>query len=155
MSAVDRLAISDLVYRYAELIDAGDFDGMGALLGRADFGGANTPTMSGANVAGLFAMTTRLFPNHEGPGTPKTRHLVLNLIVDIADDATAAARSTFCVIQATDLVPLQPIIAGRYHDRFARDDDGWYFTERIINVEMVGDVSDHLLIDHRQFDGPR
>jgi len=155
MSAEDRLAISDLVYRYAELIDAGDFDGMGALLGRADFGGANTPTMSGANVAGLFAMTTRLFPNHEGPGTPKTRHLVLNLIVDIADDATAAARSTFCVIQATDLVPLQPIIAGRYHDRFARDDDGWYFTERIINVEMVGDVSDHLLIDHRQFDGPR
>ena len=155
MSAEDRLAISDLVYRYAELIDAGDFDGMGALLGRADFGGANTPTMSGANVAGLFAMTTRLFPNHEGPGTPKTRHLVLNLIVDIADDATAAARSTFCVIQATDLVPLQPIIAGRYRDRFARDDGGWYFTERIIDVEMVGDVSDHLLIDHRQFDGPR
>ena len=155
MSAEDRLAISDLVYRYAELIDAGDFDGMGALLGRADFGGANTPTMSGANVAGLFAMTTRLFPNHEGHGTPKTRHLVLNLIVEVADDATAAARSTFCVVQATDLVPLQPIIAGRYHDRFARDDDGWYFTERIINVEMVGDVSDHLLIDHRQFDGHR
>ena len=29
MSAEDRLAISDLIYRYAELIDAGDFDGMG------------------------------------------------------------------------------------------------------------------------------
>ncbi|MEI7544387.1 MAG: nuclear transport factor 2 family protein [Mycobacteriaceae bacterium] len=155
MSAEDRFAITDLVYRYAELIDAGDFDGMGALLARAEFGGASTPTMPGANVAGLFAMTTRLFPDHEGPGTPKTRHLVLNLIVEVADDATAAARSTFCVVQATDQVPLQPIIAGRYRDRFARDDGGWYFTERIIDVEMVGDVSDHLLIDHRQFDGPR
>jgi len=154
MSVEDRLAIADLVYRYAELIDSGDFDGMGQLLGRAAFGGANTPTMPGANVAGLFAMTTRLFPDHGGPGTPKTRHLVLNLIVEVADDATAAARSTFCVVQATDLIPLQPIIAGRYHDRFARDDGGWYFTERIIDVEMVGDVSDHLLIDHRQFDGP-
>jgi len=111
--------------------------------------------MPGANVAGLFAMTTRRFPDSEGPGTPKTRHLVLNLIVEIADDATAAARSTFCVVQATDLIPLQPIIAGRYHDRFARDDGGWFFTERIIDVEMVGDVSDHLLIDYRQFDGPR
>jgi len=154
MSAEDRLAITDLVYRYAELIDSGDFDGMGQLLGRAAFGGVNTPAMPGANVAGLFAMTTRLFPDREGPGTPKTRHLVLNLIVEVADDATAAARSTFCVVQATDLIPLQPIIAGRYHDRFARDDGGWYFTERIIDVEMVGDVSDHLLIDHRQFDGP-
>jgi hypothetical protein len=111
--------------------------------------------MPGANIAGLFAMTTRRFPDGEGPGTPKTRHLVLNLIVEIADDATAAARSTFCVVQATDLIPLQPIIAGRYHDRFARDGGGWFFTERIIDVEMVGDVSDHLLIDYRQFDGPR
>ena len=159
MSAVeDRLAITELVYRCAEMFDAGDFDGVGALLSRADLGGARTPTMSGAqNIAGLFAMTTRRFPEagSAGPGTPRTRHLVLNLIVEIVDAGTATARSTFCVVQATDLIPLQPIIAGRYQDRFARDDGGWFFTERIIDVEMVGDVSDHLLIDYRQFDGPR
>ncbi|MEI7517038.1 MAG: nuclear transport factor 2 family protein [Mycobacteriaceae bacterium] len=156
MSTEDRWAITDLIYRYAELIDSGDFDGLGALLGRADFGGAKTPTMSGAaNIAGLFAMTTRRFPDASGPGTPGTRHLVLNLIIEVADDATAAARSTFCVVQATDRVALQPIVVGRYFDRFARDAGGWYFTERIADVEMVGDVSDHLLIDHRQFDGPR
>jgi 3-phenylpropionate/cinnamic acid dioxygenase small subunit len=156
MSAEDRMAITDLVYRYAELIDAGDFDGVGALLGRADFGGAKTPTVSGAkNIAGLFAMTTRRFPDATGPGTPATRHLVLNLIVELGDNSTAAARSTFCVVQATDRVPLQAIVVGRYFDRFARDEDGWYFTERIADVEMVGDVSDHLLIDHRQFDGSR
>jgi hypothetical protein len=93
----DRLAITDLVYRCAEMFDAGDFDGVGALLGRADFGGARTPTMSGAqNIAGLFAMTTRRFPEagSAGPGTPKTRHLVLNLIVEIVDADTATARST-------------------------------------------------------------
>jgi 3-phenylpropionate/cinnamic acid dioxygenase small subunit len=152
MSAEDRFAITDLIYRYAELIDAGDFDGLGVLLGRAEFGGAKTPTVSGAkNIAGLFAMTTRRFPNI---GTPRTRHLVLNLIIESVDDSTAVARSTFCVVQATDRVPLQPIVVGRYFDRFARDEDGWYFTERIADVEMVGDVSDHLLIDHRQFDGP-
>ena len=150
--AEDRTAITDLIYRCAEMFDAGDFYGVGALLGRADFGGARTPKMSGAkNIAGLFAMSTRRFPD----GTPRTRHLVLNLIVEVADDATAAARSTFCVVQATDEVALQPIVVGRYRDRFARDDDGWYYTERIADVEMLGDVSQHLLVDHRRFDSPR
>lgn len=149
MTAADRDEITELLYRYAELIDAGDFDGVGALLARASFGGAATPSVSGAeNIAGLFAMTTRRFPDS---GTPKTRHLVLNAIVDIDGD-TATSRSTFLVVQATDTVPFQPIVAGRYYDRFARDAGGWHFTERKADVEMVGDVSDHLLIDPHQFD---
>ena len=151
-TADDRAAITDLIYRYAELIDAGDFDGVGELLSRADFGGPRTPKVSGAaNIAAVFGVTTRRF----GDGTPKTRHLVLNLIVEV-DGEAATARSTFCVVQATDRIALQPIVVGRYYDRFARDPvGGWHFTERIADVEMVGDVSDHLLIDHRHFDGPR
>ena len=114
--------------------------------------------MSGAqNIAGLFAMTTRRCPEagSAGPGTPRTRHLVLNLIVEIVVAGTATARSTFCVVQATDGVALAPIVVGRYYDRFARDEDGWYYTERIADVEMLGDVSEHLLIDHRRFDAAR
>jgi hypothetical protein len=38
---------------------------------------------------------------------------------------------------------------GRYADSFARDGQGWYFTERTVDVEMVGDVSDHLFIQIR------
>lgn len=144
----DRDAITDLIYRYAELIDAGDFDGLGRLLGKASFGGLKTPKVSGAqNIAGLFAMTTKRFPD----GTPKTRHLVLNPIVEIDGDI-ATARSTFCVVQSTDRVSLQPIVVGRYSDRFARDSQGWHFTERIADVEMTGDVSDHLLIDPTRFE---
>ena len=148
MSESDRAAITDLIYRYAELIDAGDFDAVGRLLGRACFGGPRTPAVTGAqNIAAVFAMTTRRFEC----GTPRTRHLVLNPIVEV-DGVTATARSTFCVVQATDRVPLQPIVVGRYLDTFARDDLGWHFTERIADVEMTGDVSDHLLIDPTAFD---
>ena len=43
----DRLAITDLLYRYAELIDAGDFDGVGQLLGRATFAGTRSSEVSG------------------------------------------------------------------------------------------------------------
>lgn len=145
----DYEAITHLIYRYAELIDAGDFDAVGQLLGRARFGGPRTPAVTGAaNIAAVFAMTTRRFES----GTPKTRHLVLNPIVEVDGD-TAAARSTFCVVQATDRLPLQPIVVGRYFDKFERGAGGWHFTERIADVEMVGDVSDHLLIDPAAFDG--
>nr|WP_041782584.1 nuclear transport factor 2 family protein [Mycolicibacterium chubuense] len=139
----DKLAVTELLYRYAELIDQGDFDGVGRLLGRGNFMG-----VEGAEaIAKLFASTTRRFPEHGN--TPRTRHLVLNPIVDVAGD-TAAARSTFCVVQNTDSVALQPIVVGRYADSFARDDSGWYFTERLVDVEMVGDVSDHLMMDPRR-----
>ncbi|BBZ35052.1 nuclear transport factor 2 family protein [Mycolicibacterium confluentis] len=146
MSAVvaDRMAITDLLYRYAELIDAGDFDGVGVLLGRGSFMG-----VAGAqSIADLFAGTTRRFP--EFGNTPRTRHLVLNPIVEVDGDV-ASARSTFCVVQQTSMVPLQPIVVGRYADTFSRDGDDWYFTARTVVIEMLGDVSDHLLIDPRQF----
>ena len=39
MSFEDKLAVTELLYRYAELIDAGDFDGVGQLLARATFAG--------------------------------------------------------------------------------------------------------------------
>ncbi len=135
-----KLEVHELLYRYAELIDAGDFDGVGQLLGRGTFAG-----VAGAEaIAALFATTTRRHP--EAGNTPRTRHLVLNPIVDINGDS-ATARSTFCVVQQTETVALQPIVVGRYADTFARDDAGWYFVERQVDVEMVGDVSAHLMID--------
>jgi 3-phenylpropionate/cinnamic acid dioxygenase small subunit len=150
LSVEDKLAITELLYRYAELIDAGDFDGVGQLLARATFAGTRSPSTSGAeNLAKLFAMTTRRYPDHGN--TPRTRHLVLNPIVDV-DGSTATARSTFCVVQNTETVPLQPIVVGRYFDSFSCDDDGWHFTARQVEVEMIGDVSAHLMVDPRRFD---
>ncbi len=143
--AGDKLAITELLYRYAELIDAGDFDGVGQLLGRGNFMG-----VAGAeSIAKLFASTTRRYPEHGN--TPRTRHLVLNPIVEVDGD-TAQARSVFCVVQNTEAVPLQPIVVGRYRDRFACDEAGWHFTERTVDVEMVGDVSAHLTVDPGAFD---
>ena len=149
-SSDDKLAVNELLYTYAELIDEGDFDGVGALLSRATFGGTGRQGVSGAeNIAKLFAATTRRYPDHGN--TPRTRHLVLNPIVELKQDGTAASRSTFCVIQDTDTVPMQPIVVGRYFDTFGHDDSGWYFTERKVEIQMIGDVSAHLLVDPRKF----
>jgi 3-phenylpropionate/cinnamic acid dioxygenase small subunit len=143
-TADDKLAITELLYRYAELIDAGDFDGVGELLGKGTFMGVE----GAVTIGNLFAKTTRRYP--EQGNTPRTRHLALNPIVDVDGD-TATARSTFCVVQQTETIALQPIVVGRYADTFVRGESGWYFTERIVDVQMIGDVSDHLMIDPTQF----
>jgi 3-phenylpropionate/cinnamic acid dioxygenase small subunit len=151
-SLADKLDIIELLYRYAELIDAGDFDGVGALLSRASFGGTGPQGVSGAeNIANLFAATTRRYADHGN--TPRTRHLVLNPIVELSGD-TAVARSTFCVVQDTESVPIQPIVVGRYFDTFGRDSDvsgSWHFTERKVEIQMLGNVSDHLMVDPTNF----
>jgi 3-phenylpropionate/cinnamic acid dioxygenase small subunit len=150
VNAADKLAVTELLYRYAELIDAGDFDGVGQLLSRSTFGGPASGSVSGAqNIAKLFAMTTRRYPDHGN--TPRTRHLVLNPIVELTGDATASCRSTFCVVQDTETVPIQPIVVGRYYDTFGQDDSGWFFTERKVDIQMIGDVSAHLMVDPRSF----
>ena len=139
-------AITTLMYRYVECIDAADFDGIGALFADAimtneGFDGE----ISGRDaVRQLYEHTNRVHPD----GTTRTRHLTANVIVDI-DEATgtATARSSFVVFQQTPAIPLQPIVSGRYRDRFERVGGAWRFAQRHIIVDHVGDVSDHLTID--------
>ena len=97
-----------------------------------------------AGVQALYERGTRLYD-----GSPRTRHLTSNSIIDVDDVAgTATARSVYVVFQATENLALQPIISGRYRDRFARADDGtWHFVERSLPVDLVGDLSQHLRYD--------
>ena len=139
-------AITTLMFRYAEYVDAADFDGIGRLFsaGRITNEGYPGAIEGAAAVAKLYADTNRVHPD----GTLRTRHLTTNVIVEIDDGGEAAsARSAFVVFQATPAVALQPIVAGRYHDEFAFADGEWRFARRHILLEQVGNVSDHLKID--------
>lgn len=143
---VDRAAAVELLARYAEAIDDGDFAAVGALFAAGEIQDAdgNLIAAGAAQVAALFTAMTRLHPN----GTPLTTHLVTNSIVDGLGPDELRIRSRFVVFQATERVPLQPIVAGRYDDVVHRDADGsWRFTSRRMIPELWGDTSDHLLHD--------
>ncbi|MCU0310189.1 MAG: nuclear transport factor 2 family protein [Acidimicrobiales bacterium] len=147
----DRSEIETLLHRYAEAIDAGDFGAVGELFAHGRICGPDGTTIAhGADgVAALYTATTRRYPDD---GTPKTRHMVTNVVVEVDGD-TADVRSRFTVYQATDALPLQPIIAGDYADRFARVDGTWRFAERVMKPALYGDLSQHLLIEaHRAGD---
>lgn len=138
-AAADGLALSNLLYRYAELVDTGDFAGVGALFERArvHMAGPGSDAVSGNTVAEVMRRFVHVYD-----GVPLTRHIVTNSIVEFDGD-TASARSYYMVLQI--LAAPVVIVTGRYHDRFARDANGWYFTERVIHVDAVGDVSGHLV----------
>ena len=51
------------------------------------------------------------------------------------------------MFQQTDELPLQPIIAGRYRDTFHRIDGRWWFDTRKMFVDLMGDLSHHLLFE--------
>jgi hypothetical protein len=138
----DVQAITNVVLSYVELLDLGDLDGLANVFARATVrihGSANE--LRGAAAYKEFIEQGVQFYD----GVPSTKHVVSNLIVEIDDDRrTATARSYYTAFQARPELPLQPILAGRFHDRLERDGDQWHIVERVIYADLVGDLRFHV-----------
>jgi hypothetical protein len=136
--------IRDLLFAYCWHMDRGEFDALGVLFAHASIGDGTTPdapALTGADaIATLYRDRCILYEE----GTPRTKHVCTNAIVTIDSDGdNATTRSCFLVEQQLDDFPLQPIVGGRYHDRFERVDGRWRFAERRFFVDLIGDVSRH------------
>ncbi len=142
--AAARNAIENLLFTYAERIDAGDFAGIGELFARARVLGPKGDILGTGKeeIKAIYERSTRVYED----GSPMTQHVTTNVILTFGSDGqTAATRSRFTVMQALSDFPLQCIISGYYEDQFTRDEsDGWYFTERWMKPKLLGDLSRHL-----------
>ena len=140
-------AITNLVFHYAELIDQGNFDGAGALF---EFGRFRAITPNGIHIAeGAGAITRQLASTvrRYGDGTPRTRHVTTNLIIEGGSEPdTASCRSYFTVLQSVEGFHLVPVIAGRYQDTFQLRDGTWWFLDRLVMPDLIGDLSQHLYV---------
>ena len=140
--------ITALIYTYAERIDAGDFEGIADLFADAVI----TNEVDDREITGrdavleMYTASTRRYPDD---GTPKTKHVMTNVIVEADEEAgTATSRSYFTVLQAVPgQFALQPVVAGRYRNRYRRVDGAWRFAGVHFLVDLVGDLSSHLLYD--------
>jgi 3-phenylpropionate/cinnamic acid dioxygenase small subunit len=140
----DATAITNLLFRYAELMDMGDLAGVAALFADARIK-VGDGYVGAAELKAQWDEVVILYPD----GTPRTKHVTTNPIVEFdAAGTTATCRSYYTVFQQVDDEPLQPILAGRYHDRFELVDGAWRWAERDYSlVDRVGDLSRHLRID--------
>lgn len=136
-SAADVHRLTSIMFRYCELFDTGDFDAFAALFERGEWHQAGP----GAPAARKWIADNIYLYD----GTPRTKHVSTNVIVEVADDgATASASAYVTIFQALPDLPLQPIFSGRYGDLFARDAGDWYFTRREIFGDLYGDLSRHV-----------
>jgi 3-phenylpropionate/cinnamic acid dioxygenase small subunit len=137
------LAIANLLYRYTEAMDSGNLEGAAELFRHARI--KVRDRAEPLNAAGLLALWrehVKLYPC----GTPRTKHVVTNPIIEIDENGgKAAVRSYYTVYQAAEGFPLQLIASGRYHDEFERVGGVWRFSYRDYSMlDLMGDMSFHL-----------
>lgn len=134
--------VENLIYAYAERFDLGDLAGVAELFADGRIQAAPGVIYEGADqVRAMYDEAVRLYPD----GTPRTHHVTTNVAVTVAaDQASASARSYYTVFQQTDELPMQAIIAGRYHDTFHRVDGRWCFNTREMFVGLTGTLDHHL-----------
>ena len=144
--------IRALIHAYAERIDTGDLDGLAQLFADS--------TWRSQGRSEVFRGVEQVRRMYNGvimyDGRPCTKHVITNVSIVADGSDVASARSYFTVLQATPgrerptcpqatpSLPLQPIIAGSYHDEFTRADGTWRFSDRLIIVDLVGDLSQHM-----------
>ena len=80
--------------------------------------------------------------------SPRTKHLITNLTIDVEPDVDrAAAECCFTVLQGIEAgEPIQIILSGRYVDRFERSAGVWRFSDRLFIVDLTGDLGRHFTV---------
>jgi hypothetical protein len=134
--------IRNILGAYCERIDLADYDGVGALFGDDGVLAAEDGVALARGAAAISAFYGGMIKLHDGQ--QRTKHVVANTVLEEHGDDAITARSSYVVFQGTDELPLQPIMAGRYVDRFERATDGWRWVERRFLADLVGHLSQHL-----------
>jgi hypothetical protein len=149
MEFADYHAINKLINRYAQYADNGDFESLAAHYARCKliFPNGDVFDVAARGPTAYLDWYNRLIRVYPERRTPKTRRMVGTIIID--DDGPNRATSQCCIIcfQATDKLPLQPIAAATLYDRFEKTDGAWWLVERREDLELVGDLSQHVNFD--------
>lgn len=132
--------IANLVYRYAECIDSGDFEAAAALFSHARIK-TQLGEIGSKEVLEMWRNSVILYED----GTPRTKHVITNPIIEVDEEAgRGSCRTYYTVMQQAGDGPLQAVICGRYHDSFERVDDRWRFCHRDYSLhDLPGDMSRH------------
>ena len=132
-------AIRRLMFRYAELQDAADFDAVAELFSHGIFQRGDGKSFRGPEVS-----AHRKTSNILHDGSLATKHVTTNISIDVDEENnSAAAESYYTVFQGTDTLLLEPIVSGRYHDHFERVEGEWRFLYRRSHVDLVGRIETH------------
>ena len=127
--------ITDLMNLYCTAIDSGDLKTFDRLF-------ANATWVAEGRVPGPESMSNMILYED---GTPRTKHVITNLTLDIDEAAGSASGHCYVTVyQQTTEFPLQAIFVGEYYDTFSLSAQGWGCTRRKIRHSLIGNMRAHL-----------
>jgi SnoaL-like domain len=152
LSAGDQ--IRNLIHRYSEAVDQGRSEVLDELFEDATVrmamgSGSPGPGTDGGTVSAVFGGGIILYAD----GTPRTRHLVTNTIIDVDEPAgRPTARSYNTTLQQVPGRAIEIIATAQYEDSFVCAAGSWRFSERVIRHtsldgvqrDFIGDMSRHI-----------
>ena len=138
--------IANLLHRYAEYIDNGDLAAVAKLLRHCTIFGPEGQVLACGQqeVLKMYSSLIRIYPD---TATPQTHHVVTNLILEEQQGDTLYSRANYSVMQKLKSGTIETIICGQYHNVFALVEQQWQFREHHMHPRIIGDMSEHLLID--------
>ena len=140
--------IRNLIHRYSEAVDLGRFEVLDELFADATVRmamGSGEPgaPIEGRTISRMFGGGIILYAD----GTPRTRHLVTNTIIDVDESSgRATARSYNTTLQQVPGRSIEIIATARYEDTFLLVGGTWRFSDRLIRHSSLDGV-------HRDFTG--
>jgi hypothetical protein len=145
----DRWEITNLVHRYAELLNLGRIDEVGQLFrhGRITSEG-NPNTYEGTDAVTAMYRESVVF----GEKVPDTLLFTSNLQIHLDGDS-ATGRAYFLAMHEGP-GGLSPVLAGRYHDEYRRKGGCWWFHHRHMFPDLRGDLTSHLTRSIEEFNEP-
>ncbi|QTI67262.1 nuclear transport factor 2 family protein [Gordonia polyisoprenivorans] len=133
--------ITELLHRYARLLDAGDFAGVAAMFTEAAI--LVNGQVIGTGTDFVESMLTDSIIVY-ADGTPRTRHVITHPAIDLAATDRATADSQYTVLQASPTGE-NVVMVGRHHDTLALRHGIWNFTTRDYgDITYTSDTSHHL-----------
>jgi polyisoprenoid-binding protein YceI len=139
----DERSIVRALYDCADHYDNGRWGDVGAMFADGAWWLSEDVSLHGTQeVCTYLDSTVKLYA-----GSPRTRHAIGNIRVNVAADRlTAEASSTVVVFQALPGEPPTTLIQAVYHDVLQSSETGWRFKERRATVDGAGQIADHLAL---------
>ena len=133
--------IRNLLGTFSEIMDAGDWVGLGNLFadGRIVDEQGREIASGREGITGLWTAMVRLYD-----GSPCTRHLVSGPVIEVKD-TSATCRSSFLLTQKVPDGELVLVAAGRYVDQLNVRNGRWTFSQRTFHLDQEGDMTKHLV----------
>ena len=135
----DRDEISNLIARYAELLNLGQIDELGDLFRHGRITSTTQAEVhEGTEAVKEMYRSTVVFPEK----LPDTLLVTTNLQIEVDGDSASSKAYWMAMHQTSS--GISAVVAGRYHDAFRRIDGTWWFHHRHMLIDMSGDLSSHL-----------